>query len=42
MTEKSLNKDQILKLLGTLGKKSISNSYELEFIENPKSQAETV
>ena len=32
MAEKSLNKNQILKLLGTLGKTSISNSYELEFI----------
>jgi len=42
MTEKSVNKDQILKLRGTLSKKSISNSYKLEFIENPKSQAETV
>ena len=42
MTEKSLNKDQVLKLLGTLGKTTISNSYELEFIENPESQAETV
>ena len=34
MAEKSLNKNQILKLLGTLGKTSISNSYELEFIES--------
>ncbi|MCY4345621.1 MAG: hypothetical protein OXC17_02355 [Aestuariivita sp.] len=42
MREKSLNKDHILKLLGTLGKTSISNSYELEFIENTESQAETV
>ena len=33
MTEKSLDENQTLQLLGTLGRTSISNSYELEFVE---------